>query len=48
MKFTTELTLVNVLKVSDVDDGAADLRERPSTYLEVELAQGSHPTVVTF
>ena len=40
--------LVDVLKVRDVDNGAADLRERSSAYLEVELAQGSHPTVVTF
>ena len=40
--------LVDVLEVSDVDDGAADLRERPSAYLEVQLTEGSHPTVVTF
>ena len=40
--------LVDVLEVSDVDDGAADLRERAAAYLEVELSEGSHPTVVTF
>ena len=39
--------LVDVLKVGDVDDGAADLGKRPSAYLEVELAEGRHPAVVT-
>ena len=39
--------LVDVLEVGDVDDGAAELRQRAAAYLEVELAQWSHPAVVT-
>ena len=39
--------LVDVIEVGDVDDGAADLGEGAAAYLEVELAEGSHPAVVT-
>ena len=38
-RVVVDYALVDVLKVSDVDDGAADLREWPSAYLEVELTE---------
>ena len=39
--------LVDVVKVGHIHDGAAALGEGAATYLEVELAEGGHPAVVT-